>query len=248
MVIDLQNNNREQIDEIIRTQDSQKPAHPTIFHELLRSNLPPQEKSPKRMFQEAQTVLGAGTETVSSTLSHLIFYLSYTPGAYVKVREEIAPSADVVPTWSQLVQLPYLSAIIQEGLRFSLGIGCRSPRVAHHDLYYNGWRIPAGTCVGMNVMFLNNDPVKFPEPDHFIPERWLDKTRKTPEIYSFGNGTRMCAGVNLGYAELYLGLSAIVRKFDLELSETGTEDVHPVLEGFVPFPRRESKGIRILVR
>lgn len=251
MVVDLQNNNRRQIDEIIRTQDIQKPAHPTIFHELLRSNLPVQEKTRERLFQEAQTVLGAGTETVSSTLSHLIFYLLQTPGAYAKVKAELhnlAPHADAVPTWSQLEQLPYLNAIIQEGLRFSPGIACRSPRVAHNDLYYNGWTIPAGTCVGMNIMFLNNNPAKFAEPEKFVPERWLDNEGKTPEIYSFGKGTRMCAGINLGYAELYLGLAAIVRRFDLELYETGIEDVHPVLEGFVPFARRESKGVRVLVR
>ena len=250
MVVDLQSNNRKQIDEIIGNEDIHKPNHPTIFHELLGSNLPAQEKSRERLFQEAQTVLGAGTETVSSTMSHLIFYLLYTPSAYAKLKEELctlAPAPDVVPTWSQLEQLPYLSAIIQEGLRFSPGIGCRSPRVAHNDLYYNGWTIPAGTCVGMNIMFLNNNAVNFPEPEKFIPERWLNKEGKTPEIYSFGKGTRMCAGINLGYAELYLGLAAIVRRFDLELYETGIEDVHPVIEGFVPFPKRGSKGIRVLV-
>ena len=251
LVVDLQSDNKRQIDEIIRTKDVQKINHPTIFHELLRSNLPAAEKNPGRLFQEAQSVLGAGTETVSSTLSHLIFYLLDTPGAYGKLKAELCSIAsnpdNFLPSWSQLEQLPYFSAIIQEGLRLSPGIGCRSPRVAHSDLYYNGWIIPAGTCVGMNTMFLNYNPTQFPEPEKFIPERWLNKEGKTMEMYSFGKGTRMCAGINLGYAELYLGLAAIVRRFDLELYQTGVEDVHPVIEGFVPFPTRKSKGVRVLV-
>ena len=251
LVVDLQNDNRKQIDEIIRTKNVQKSSHPTIFHELLKSKLPAAEKGPDRLFQEAQSVLGAGTETVSSTLSHIIFYLLYTPGAYAKLKTELCtlePNPTTLPTWSQLEQLPYLSAIVQEGLRLSPGIGCRSPRVAHSDLHYNGWAIPAGTCVSMNTMFLNYDPAKFPEPERFIPDRWLNKEGKTPEIYSFGKGTRMCVGINLGYAELYLSLAAIVRRFDLELYQTGIEDVHPVVEGFVPFPTRASKGVRLLVR
>ena len=250
LVVDLQNSNRQQIDEIIRTENIKNVDHPTIFHNLMKSNLPAAEKSPDRLFQEAQTVLGAGTETISSVLSHTIFYLLHTPNAYARLKAELltsVPLQNASPRWSQLEQLPYLSAVIQEGLRLSPGIGCRSPRVAHHDLYYNGWTIPAGTCVGMNLMFLNNNTIKFPEPLEFIPERWLNVQDKAPEIYSFGKGTRMCTGINLGLAELYLSLAAIVRQFDLKLYQTGVEDVHPKIEGFVPFPSRKSKGVRVLV-
>ena len=250
LVVDLQNSNRRQIEEIIRTEKITNVNHPTIFHNLLSSNLPTAERSPDRLFQEAQTVLGAGTETISSVLSHTMFFLLYTPDAYAKARAEIftlEQESDTQLTWSQLERLPYLSAVIHEALRLSPGVGCRSPRVAHHDLYYTRWKIPAGTCVGMNTMFLNLNPAKFPEPLEFIPERWLNTQDKGPEIYSFGKGTRMCTGINLGLAELYLAVAAIVRRFDLELYHTGVEDIHPALEGFVPFPSRKSKGVRVLV-
>ena len=43
-------------------------AHPTFFHDVLNSNLPPEEKSPERLAQEIQVVVGAGGETVAKAL------------------------------------------------------------------------------------------------------------------------------------------------------------------------------------
>ena len=47
----------------------------------------------------------------------------------------------------------------------------------------------------MSLMHLNNDGAKFPEPLKFIPERWLNKEGRLPELYAFGKGTRMCVGI-----------------------------------------------------
>ena len=44
-------------------------THPTIFHDILESDLPPQEKALDRLWQEGQTIIGAGTETTAWTLS-----------------------------------------------------------------------------------------------------------------------------------------------------------------------------------
>jgi hypothetical protein len=40
-------------------------SHPTIFHSLLDSNLPDSEKSVERLTDEANTIIGAGQETVA---------------------------------------------------------------------------------------------------------------------------------------------------------------------------------------
>ena len=40
-------------------------AHPTIFHEVLQSNLPAQEKASRRIQDEAWIVVGAGTTTTA---------------------------------------------------------------------------------------------------------------------------------------------------------------------------------------
>lgn len=53
---------------------------------------------------------------------------------------------------------------------------------------------------------------------------------------------------SLAYAELYLTLAAIFRRFDLELHETTVEDVLFVRDAFVPAAKLGSKGVRAVVK
>ena len=203
LVVDLQNKNRAQIKDVIRT-EFKGATHPTVFAEVLHSRLPAAEKDPERLFQEGQSVLGAGSETVSSTLGHLMFYILDNPEIHQRLREEILPimpQRDSRPTWQQLEQLPYLSTVIQEGLRFSPGISVPVGRVApHQTIQFKGWTIPAGTTVGMSLMALNFDPQRFPDPHKFVPERWMNKEGQhpPPEHFAFSKGTRICVGIKYG--------------------------------------------------
>ena len=79
----------------------------------------------------------------------------------------------------------------------------------------------------------------------FRPERWLEenaKERLRRYLVNFSKGTRMCLGINLAYAEIYLTLAAVFQRFDLELVETTREDVDIVHDFFHPSPRLDSKG------
>ncbi len=67
--------------------------------------------------------------------------------------------------WSELQKLPYLvrslsysidgycsdralqSAVIREGLRLSYGVTTRLPRIAHEDIRYKNYVIPAGVSI-----------------------------------------------------------------------------------------------------
>lgn len=53
---------------------------------------------------------------------------------------------------------------------------------------------------------------------------------------------------SLAYAELYLSLAAIVRRFHLELYETTYEDIEAVCDALMPMPRADTKGVRVLVK
>ena len=51
----------------------------------------------------------------------------------------------------------------------------------------------------------------------------------------------------LAYAELYIALATVFRRFEFELYETSREDVDAKHDFFVPSPRLDSKGMRVLV-
>jgi cytochrome P450 len=122
----------------------------SIFQNLLDNpDLPKEEKTVQRLADEGEILIAAGNETTAKTLSYMTFYILNTPGVLEKLREElktVMPTAKHMPTWTELEKLPYLTAVIMEGLRISLGMTTRLPRVSHEPLRYKDWVIPARVC------------------------------------------------------------------------------------------------------
>lgn len=171
----------------------------TIFHALRDSDLPPHERTVQRLSEEGEIFTGAGSETTAKTLTTILYYLSINPTCLKRLQDELA-SAEASPNelapLAQLEQLPYLSAVIQEGLRLSYGITTRLPRVASEPLQYKEWSIPAGTPVSETIYFVLMDPTIFPEPDVFRPERWIeDGQHLSKHQVSFNKGGRQCIGI-----------------------------------------------------
>lgn len=107
--------------------------------------------------------------------------------------------------WTELEQRPYLWAVVHEALRVMPGVSHRSARIARdEDLVYRTrdgkkeWVIPRGTPIGMTSMINHWDPELFPNPDEFVPERWLvdgQPNYKLQKILiAFGKGSRSCVG------------------------------------------------------
>jgi cytochrome P450 len=92
------------------------------------------------------------------------------------------------------------------------------------------------------------DPAIFPEPSRFLPDRWFGETRLDRYLVNFGKGTRICLGINLAYAEMFLTIAAVFRRFDVEMFETGIEDIRIERDFFVAAPRLDSKGVRAVIK
>ena len=136
-----------------------------------------------------------------------------------------------------------------------MGTTQRSPRVfPGHALAYKDHLIPASTPISMDIRDVLLDPVLFPSPNTFEPERWLglplSPTGKPYSRYmvAFARGPRNCLGMHLAYAELYIGLATLFRRFEMELWETGRESVDIWMDRFVPRPRPGTKGVRVLIK
>jgi cytochrome P450 len=83
----------------------------TVFRRILESNLPKSEKSLRRLQQEAQAIVFAGTESVSSTLAYGTYQLLANPSKLVKLRAELKramPNKNHLPKWKEVKSLPYL--------------------------------------------------------------------------------------------------------------------------------------------
>lgn len=177
-------------------------SHPSIFDELLNSDLPPEEKRLQRLQGDGQTIIGAGTETTAMILATGTIRVLSNPEIEAKLRKElreVMPDPNVLASVSVLEKLPYLSAVIRESLRLGHGIYGRLQRIADEPILFNDeYTIPPGTPVGMSAAFMHVDESVFPDPYKFDPERWMDP-KESARLYrylvAFTKGPRICLGI-----------------------------------------------------
>ncbi|KAI4114143.1 MAG: hypothetical protein LQ345_005028 [Seirophora villosa] len=224
-----------------------------IFYDVLTNpDARLQEKDDDYLQDEAQAIVGAGTVTTAHILALLHFYILDTPGVRSRLQAELADLAasQPKPTWSQLEQLPYLSAVITEGLRIGYGVSGRvQRRFPDTVLQYGKYAIPTHTPISMTSVLVHDDPSLFPEPRSFKPERFLEQPQLRRYLIPFSRGSRQCVGLNLAYAEFYLGLAAVwwPGRFEWKLYETDRSDVETVHDFLNTSPRLDSLGIRAMV-
>ncbi|KAI9875931.1 MAG: hypothetical protein M1830_007737 [Pleopsidium flavum] len=231
----------------------------TIFHVLLNKDIPPSERTLQRLSQEAISLVAAGSLTTSHALKTITYHILANPPVLHKLTTELKhaiPDPTVPTSLTQLEQLPYLTAVITEGLRLSYGISHRLERSApDRAIQFQNYIIPPGTPVSMTSVLIHDNPTIFPDPHAFTPERWLESNsdvghqqRLDKYLLTFSKGTRGCVGLNLAYAELTLTLANLFRKFGMSLFDTVRErDVDTSHDFFSPSPNLASKGMMAMV-
>ncbi|KAF0327197.1 benzoate 4-monooxygenase cytochrome p450 [Colletotrichum asianum] len=175
------------------------------------------EKILKRMAQSRI----AGTETTAGFLAGLFNQLLRHPRVLHKLTDEIRSNfqSDADINFEDLVKLPYLSAVIDEGLRVfpSAPIGFVRTVPQGGDTV-DGEFIPEGTTVSVPMWGATHSERNFKEPYKFLPERWLDKENSTDKFSAsnaFSLGPRGCIGRNLSYVEMRLIIGKLLWHNDI---------------------------------
>jgi cytochrome P450 len=84
-------------------------AHTAFFHEVLKSDLPPSEKSAERLAQEMLIVVAAGAETTAKALTWITFHLLNKPELLQRLLDELQRlDPNQTASLLQLEQMPYL--------------------------------------------------------------------------------------------------------------------------------------------
>lgn len=262
-VISFRKSLGEQVQKILSSKVSPDET-PSIFTYLRDSpTLPTSEKSPQRLLDEATLLIMAGTYSPMLSLAVAHYHLIARPDIMKKLRSELSEHPDIVDA-TQLEQLPYLSAIMQEAHRLTFGLTGRNPRVCPDETVFytkeseaggrqhqQTYRLPAGVSLSASTLLLHTDESVFPDPWRFDPERWLthDKNilaRRRRCMMSFLPGTRGCLGIHLANAEIAAAVGAMAR-WDMRLYETTLEDVSFLHDYHVMCPKLDSKGVRVEV-
>ncbi|KAF2133154.1 cytochrome P450 [Dothidotthia symphoricarpi CBS 119687] len=195
------------------------------------------------LFQEAFEQILAGSDTTAASIRIILLYIMTHPRVYTKLQAEIdatvqagtAPSSpDVIPD-AEARRLPYLNAVVREGMRVHPPVVNLFSRVTPEqgDLVTVSGKeyfIPGGTMVGYSAwsMHRNNRDLYGADAAAFRPERWfvdeslpgekdrLARMTKTNDMI-FGYGRWVCLGRTIALLEIYKCVFELFRHFDFTL-------------------------------
>ena len=113
-VLDWESVVAKRVDTLIQQRNKgEKMSGSSIFEALLKSDLLPEdEKSHQRLIDEGKSLMGAGSETTSWTMTLILFYLTQNPDIVNKLRQELKDlPQDRIALYRNLEQKPYLVRI-----------------------------------------------------------------------------------------------------------------------------------------
>lgn len=171
---------------------------------------------------QLMTFFQAGHETTSLTLGYTMHLLSTYPEVQKKLREELR-------NISQLSELPYLKAVVQEAMRMYPSSWMLGREAISEDTIA-GQPVPKGSTVVVPIWAYHRDPKYYADPEVFKPERWTPEFQKSlprTKYIPFGFGSRMCIGSVFALYELQYAIGHLYHRFGTELVSDPIIQVNP---------------------
>ena len=170
------------------------------------------------------SMMFAGHHTTSGTAAWTLIELLRHPPELAAVTDEIdflyAGGEEV--SFQALREIPHLESALKEALRLHPPL-ILLLRVAMEDITYKNVHIAAGKLVGASPSICNRIPEDFPEPDRFVPGRYLDgreEDRANPWTWiPFGAGRHRCVGAAFAMMQLKAIFSVLLQGWEFEAAQ-----------------------------
>lgn len=176
--------------------------------------------SDREVRDQAVTLLFAGHDTSTSTISFMLYELARHPAELDRLTDEADRVLDGrAPSAADLMAgLPRLDMALDETLRLypPAWIG---PRRAIDAFEVGGTRVPGGVLVNYCSWASHRLPEVFPEPEAFVSERFAPEAKAAlPKgaYVPFGGGSRTCIGMRFGQLEIKAVITALLQRYRLE--------------------------------
>ncbi|KAB8112037.1 hypothetical protein EE612_049983 [Oryza sativa] len=181
--------------------------------------------------------LNGGTDTTSTALEWIMAELVKNPTIQDKLHGEIkgAITSNSGKVSEEDVQkMPYLKAVVMEGLRRHPPGHFVLPHAPAEDMELGGYTIPKGTLVNFTVADMGMDGAAWDRPREFLPERFMaggdgegvdiTGTREI-RMMPFGAGRRICPGLGVATLHLEYFVANMVAAFEWRAAEGEAVDV-----------------------
>uniref|UniRef100_A0A1B6K2D7 Cytochrome P450 n=1 Tax=Homalodisca liturata TaxID=320908 RepID=A0A1B6K2D7_9HEMI len=164
-----------------------------------------------------------GTETSSITSGNIVYDLAMNQACQDRLYEELKEAYAKSPEMDcdTLLSLPYLNKVFEESSRKN-HVFYALPKVCTKNVTFeiDGKELDLvpGQLVMIPSMEIQMDAKYYPNPDVFDPERFNEENKRArPEVtfMPFGEGPRICAGMNFGILQVKIFLSHLVYNYKI---------------------------------
>ncbi|XP_046563385.1 cytochrome P450 monooxygenase 169-like [Haliotis rubra] len=177
--------------------------------------------SRQQLRDHVMTFMLSGHETTATSMTWCLLKLSQCAEIQKRLCDEVTailPPKGQPITIEHLEKMPYLACVVKETLRL-YPAAPMTFRTAVNDDVLNGYFIPAGTIINIQVGALHRNPAYWTDPEEFKPERFMDDSKVHPYSWlPFVAGPRMCIGYKFALMEMKVILAILFREFDHKLS------------------------------
>jgi cytochrome P450 len=164
----------------------------------------------------------AAHDTITSSATSLVWLLAKNPEWQDKLRAEALAVTGGVGrpvSYDDLGKLELTEMAFKEALRLIPPVPSL-PRRAMRDFEFGGYRIPAGTGVGISPSAVHMDPNHWPDPQRFDPLRFTPEMTAKRHKYAwvpFGGGAHMCLGLHFAYMQVKVLMAQILTRYQIEI-------------------------------
>lgn len=187
----------------------------------------------------------AAHDTITSSATSLIYYLARHPEWQAKLRDEVlALTGGGELAYEDLGKLELTEMAFKESLRLIPPVPSM-PRRALKDFAFGGYRIPAGTHIGINIQWTHHADEYWSDPETFDPMRFTREAEKARHKYAwvpFGGGAHMCLGLHFAYMQIKVLMAQLLTRYRVELADDRAIAWQPW-----PIPKPKD-GLRVVLR
>ncbi|XP_055626836.1 probable cytochrome P450 4ac1 [Toxorhynchites rutilus septentrionalis] len=170
--------------------------------------------------EEVDTFVFEGHDTTAAGIIFAILLLATERDSQERVYEELTKACEVKPeneafTMTDYNNLKYLDRFVKESLRLYPPVAFIS-RSLSGALNVDSTTFPHGTITNIHIYDLHRDPVQFPDPEKFDPDRFLPEAvaKRNPYAYvPFSAGQRNCIGQKYALLEMKTVICALLRNY-----------------------------------
>ena len=135
------------------------------------------------------------------------------PAVQIRAQNEIDEAIGFrLPTLADRALLPYVECIMLEVLRWRPVAPLGIPHLSTKDDTYMGYYIPKGSIVIPNIWDMLHDSSVFPQPERFLPERFLNNSKARDIVkVAFGFGRRACPGESFAESSMFIAYASVLK-------------------------------------